>query len=87
VSESAEWEPILGFRSPGEFARFKSWIDARVSDGSAKRAPVRVPWAGSNVIVEEWFECPGGGVWRLIEPDPPSAGLFDRVNPDRPEGR
>jgi len=48
---------------------------------------VRVPWAGSNVIVEEWFECPGGGVWRLIEPDPPSAGLFDRVNPDRPEGR
>ena len=59
----------------------------RESDGTVKRVPVRIPWAGSNVVVEDWFECADGAVWRLVEPDPPATGLFDRVDPGRPEGR
>jgi hypothetical protein len=55
VSETySGWEPIDGFRSPGEFELFESWIADRVADGTAARIPVdpngrtRTRWSRSG---------------------------------------
>ena len=84
----ATWEPIIGFSSPGEYKRFTGWISEQVSAGAAEEMPVEQRWAHATTFVESWYRCPDTGeVWRLIEPEPPSTGLFDRVDPDRPHGR
>jgi hypothetical protein len=78
----AGWEPIGGFSSPGEFERFKRWIEERVSDGTAERVPVDPEWRDANPLLEEWFRCrETGQVWRLLLPDPPSRGSFTRIRP------
>ena len=77
----AGWEPIDGFRSPGEFERFKAWISSRVEDGDAERVPVDSGWKDANPLFEEWYRCaPTGQVWRLLFPDPPSRGSFVPVD-------
>jgi hypothetical protein len=36
----------------------------------------------STSFKEEWYECPQcGQVWRLVHPDPPFAGLWEKVLP------
>jgi hypothetical protein len=88
VTAVSAWEPIEGFRSPGEFERFQRWIDERVAAGEAERVPVAAPWMGANTHVEHWIrDTEDGSVWRLIEPDPPARGLFEPVEPDAPAGR
>lgn len=73
----AGWEPIDGFRSPGEFERFQSWISDFVEDGVAARIPVNPEWKDANPLFEEWYRCAETGlVWRLVAPDPPSRGSF-----------
>jgi hypothetical protein len=81
VSETySGWEPIDGFRSPGEFELFESWIADRVADGTAARIPVDPAWKDANPLVEEWYRCiQTGEVWRLLRPDPPSRGSFAPV--------
>ena len=78
VSEScADWEPIDGFRSPGEFERFEGWLADRVADGTAARIPVDRARKDANPLFEEWYRCTETGqVWRLLRPDPPSRGSF-----------
>jgi hypothetical protein len=81
---TASWQPIHGFRSPGEYERFKQWIAERVSAGVAERVEVETAWADANTLLEEWYRhLDSGDVWRLVAPDPPSPGLFDRVDPAR----
>ncbi len=76
-----EWEPIHGFRSPAEFDRFKAWIAARVEDGIAEQVAVDMAFKDANPMFEQWYRrTETGEVWRLIEPTPPSRGLFDRLD-------
>ncbi len=65
--------------------KFHGWNDfagfaARLRDGGDFREiPVEQP--DSDVgFVEKWFQCVKCGTkWRLIEPDPPFAGIWERV--------
>jgi hypothetical protein len=76
----ATWEEISGFRSPGEYERFKRWIDERVAEGTAERVPVKKGWRYANPLFEDWFRCrETGDVWSLMHPDPPTTGGFTRV--------
>ena len=80
-TDCAGWEPIEGFRSPGEYERFQSWISSLVDAGSAERVPVDSGWKDANPLFEEWYRCPETGrVWRLLFPDPPSRGSFVPVD-------
>ena len=73
----AAWEPIDGFRSPGEFERFQTWLAGFVEDGVAEQVPVDPDWKDANPLFEDWYRCgETGRVWRLIAPDPPSRGAF-----------
>jgi hypothetical protein len=77
----AAWEPIQGFRSPGEYERFRAWIAGRVEQGAAERVPVDPDWKDANPLLEEWYRCAETGeVWSLLFPDPPSSGAFTRVD-------
>lgn len=76
----ASWEPIAGFQSPGEYERFRRWIAERVSEGTAEEVPVDASWRDANTLFESWYRCKETGeVWRLLDPDPPSRGAFDRL--------
>jgi hypothetical protein len=80
-ADCADWEPIEGFSSPGEFERFQGWLSSLVEGGAAERVPVDAGWKDANPLFEEWYRCaPTGQVWRLLFPDPPSRGSFVPVD-------
>lgn len=74
------WERIDGFRTLGEFDRFEAWMMDLVSKGKVRQVPVTQPYLGATTFTEAWFQHVGAGeVWRLVWPDGPFTGLFDRV--------
>jgi hypothetical protein len=80
VPGCSAWEPIARFRSPGEFERFRHWLEARVEDGTAEWVPVERSYGGGNTDAERWIRCrETGETWRVLAPDPPGYALFDRV--------
>lgn len=77
----AQWEEILGFVTPGEYHHFIQWIEAQRTAGRVKETAVigREPFSTSPP--ERHFICVGcGGHWRLIAPDPPGLGAFERAH-------
>jgi len=82
----SSWEPIYGFTTPGEFARFDQWIADRISDGQAEAVEVEAHLRGVTSQAERWYRHVDTlEIWRLVEPDPPSRGAFLRVDPARPD--
>jgi len=72
-----------GLRSESSFRGWDDYADFErtVREGGAfTEVPVAVP--ASNVgLVERWFECKACKTrWRLIEPDPPFGGTWERVS-------
>ena len=75
-----EWEEIHGFRSPGEYARFVSYLEAQVQSGDAEEVPVDANYGRGEVYGGRWFrDHETGEVWRLVPPDPPFTGLWEPV--------
>jgi hypothetical protein len=74
-----EWDEIHGFESPGEFERFRRWIADVVENGSLVEIPVGSPYSGSPMFDEHWYRTTDGVVWRVVAPDPPFRGVFERV--------
>ena len=75
------WETIDSFDSFSEFERFVEWMGEQVISGAAKEVVVREPYIGATTFREKWFEhSPSGETWRLVWPDAPFAGIFERVN-------
>jgi hypothetical protein len=75
---AALWEEIHGFRSPGEFFRFESWIDSQVEEGGAVKIAASSQYLGAPVFAESWYQNrESGEVWRLVRPDFPFTGLFE----------
>lgn len=74
-----EWDEIHGFLSPGEFERFRQWIAEAQAEGVLTEVPVSEPYSGSPLFDERWYRSTSGTVWRVVEPDPPFRGVFERV--------
>ena len=74
------WQAIDRFPGWAEFDLFQSWLDSAVQEGRAAWVPVQQPWSNVAAFPERWIRNNAdGAVWRLVEPDPPFAGLFKRV--------
>ena len=79
MADRRQWEEIQGFRSPGEYSRFVDWISEGLDSGELKEVPVVSRYAGAGVLDEHWYRSAAGEVWRLVAPDFPFAGVFERV--------
>ena len=74
------WEKINNFQMRSEFDRFAAWMLEQVSLGVAEQVSVTHPYSGAPSFPEKWFRHIGSGeVWRLVWPDGPFHGLFERV--------
>lgn len=74
------WEAIDDFASLSEFNRFVSWIDEQVVIGQAVEVEVAAPYLDAPSFTEKWYRHPDSGeTWRLVWPDGPFTGLFERV--------
>ncbi len=75
-----ELEEIEEFRTPGEFERFKAFLNDGVTRGDLIKVTPDQSYHEGEIYGGEWFElCQDKSVWRLISPDPPFYGLFERV--------
>lgn len=73
------WDEIHGFTSPGEFVRFQQWIADAVAEGALTEVPVDSVYSGSSLFDERWYRAASGTVWRVVAPEPPFRGVFERV--------
>jgi hypothetical protein len=77
---SCPWEKIEGFSSHSEFVRFCDWMKDLIVEGGAKKIPVQRRYRDIESLSEEWFEHVASATrWRLVHPDGPFRGLFERV--------
>lgn len=78
---SCDWERIESFNGWAEFDRFKTWMAGEVENGDAAPCPVAQSYQNLDAFKEEWFEhVASKQVWRLVWPDPPFSGLFEKVD-------
>tara|TARA_B100000989_G_C19407840_1_gene412919 strand:+ start:472 stop:714 length:243 start_codon:yes stop_codon:yes gene_type:complete len=74
------WKEILDFKNLSEFTQFTSWMEEQVDSGKAKELEVEIPYAGSTAFKEKWFcHISSGTVWRIVWPDPPFTGVFEKI--------
>jgi hypothetical protein len=74
------WKEIHGFSSPGEFHRFKVYIEKQVIDGDAEELVSDPEYGKGEIFGGRWFrDVESGEVWRLVEPDFPFKGLWEPV--------
>jgi hypothetical protein len=74
------WEEIHGFSSPGEFDRFIIYIENQVKVGLANEIEPDPDYGKGELYGGRWFQEKGSGeVWRLINPDPPFKGVWEKV--------
>lgn len=77
---SCPWEEIDSFGTPGEFQRFVRWIAEQITSGTASEVPVTTRYGGAKTLHERWFtHADSGQTWRLVAPEPPFLGVFERV--------
>jgi len=79
MNESMDWDEIHGFVSPGEFDRFRRWIDEAVDEGVLVEVQVLNRYNDSTIFDERWYRTAEGEVWRVVAPDFPFKGVFLRV--------
>lgn len=79
VNNSDGWDEIHGFQSPGEFARFERWISEALDEGALTEIPVETQHEYPT-FRERWFRDRSGMRWRLVMPDPPFRGEFERID-------
>ena len=65
------------FEGISDFLRFQSSIEA---DNDWVKIPVGSPYANIG-LQEDWYKHKlSGEIWRLVEPDPPFRGIWERVS-------
>lgn len=78
--KNCPWELISDFRSLNEFERFVRWIDEQVAVGEAVETTVIRPYLDAPSFREKWYRhTPSREVWRLVWPDGPFTGVFEKV--------
>ncbi len=74
------WEKIDDFQSYTEFDEFVKWMNDQIISGLAEEVPVKNPYSGSSLFQEKWFRhLNSNQIWRLVWPDAPFTGIFERV--------
>jgi len=80
MAANCGWEPVDGFNSLAEYERLRDSVNDQVRLGKADERRVSKPYSGLKTIDERWYRCKANGeIWRMIAPDPPFPGIFDRV--------
>lgn len=74
------WEEIQGFRSPGEYQRFLASVKGALKEGALQEIPVGSKYVDSAMLDEHWYRSDSGEIWRLVAPDYPFTGVFERVH-------
>jgi hypothetical protein len=73
------WERISDFDGWNEFNRFEAWLREQIANNTAEEVPVLKSY-NIGGLKEKWFVHKGTKqVWRLLWPEPPFAGLFEKV--------
>jgi hypothetical protein len=73
------WPKINDFTSIREFERFEIYVEEQKRKGWLIEISVGKPYASPN-LKERWFKCSKCNIiWRLVYPDFPFKGLWDRV--------
>jgi hypothetical protein len=76
------WKEVCGFASPGEYHRFVRYIEDQVASGVVRELRVDPLYGKGMIYGGQWFQnLETGGVWRLIQPDPPFPGCWEPVAP------
>ena len=74
------WEEIQGFQTPGEYQRFVEYITGQTAAGLARELTVDPRYGRGEVYGGRWFQdIESGEIWRLVPPDPPFTGQWERV--------
>ena len=74
------WEEVHGFTHPGEYGRFLEFIRGQVASGQAVEVEADEHYGRGEIYGGNWFkDAETGEVWRLIPPNPPFRGLWERV--------
>lgn len=77
------FDEIHGFFSPGEYKRFVEYIEDLVKTGNLVEVvpnPARHDHLPQNEP-HRWFRVKGTGeLWRLVPPDVPFKGLWEKLN-------
>jgi hypothetical protein len=79
-----DWDEIHEFQSRGEYERFLKWIAEAIAEGELQEVPVVSRYAGATVFDEHWYRAASGQTWRLVAPDYPFKGVFEKVNSGPP---
>jgi hypothetical protein len=80
TSADCGWDAVDGFASLAEFQQIHRAITEQIAAGSVKETEVRKPYSGLQTLDEHWYQCKAtGNTWRLIAPDPPFPGIFEKV--------
>ena len=74
-----DWDEIHGFASQAEFERFRRWIREARNEGELVQLPVASPYGGTTAFEEYWYKARSGSTWRLVAPEPPFRGVFERL--------
>ena len=79
--KSCPWDRVDGFNGWSEFERFEAWMQGQIDEGLAEERPVLKVYNQVCNFKEKWFvHKPSLQVWRLVLPDPPFTGLFEKVD-------
>jgi len=74
-------EEIRGFDSPGEYERFCAHIEGQVASGLVWERIPDPDYEKGKIIGGRWFEdLETQEIWRLVPPDFPFRGLWERVD-------
>jgi len=69
---------IHGFDSPEHFSEFCRTIEKEIEKDELTPITVEKPY-GSLMFEESWYRTAAGQVWRLVSPEFPFKGVFERV--------
>lgn len=62
-----------------DYRRFSDWLDGQLSHGVISDIQVGERYSGATTLEERWIRGESGEIWRLVAPDPPFRGVFEKV--------
>ena len=78
--KSCPWERINDFDGWVEFERFEAWLRDQIVDGSVEETTVLKSYNEVCGFQEKWYvHKPSSQIWRLVWPEPPFPGIFEKV--------